>query len=210
MINKRENQLSDTNQAEVFTDKDIQLNRRLFERRMLLSPFLYAVEMDDEDRKLMIEWKKEIDEEICELKIKIETNELKKSQKRTLGELPTETDIILFCISRFIMRKQQSEKCFQWKFLKKVFPGGTHNLRELGTEFDTCMDTASLTKALAAEYGINGDIVRPGYLVHYYWQQSEGKRAIIDTFWLKQNTGYLNQPDQYNRLQNPGEKLPLD
>ena len=183
------------------------VERLLFQRRLLFSPFLYDIYMDEEDEKLLKEWKMQIDTYIEEVKTELKNGTLRKSRKETLGEHPTEADIILFCIARFIMRKQTSDGCFQWKFVKKSWPGGRHHLREIGTEFDTCIDTSAIAKTLAAQYGIAGEIVRQGKLLHYYWQQQGDKKAIIDTFWLRRKTGYLNQPEQYKTIAKPGVPL---
>jgi hypothetical protein len=175
------------------------VDRQIFSKRWILSPLLYQISMDEEDLRTVLEWKKDIDAEIGEVTHHLQNGTLKTSQRRTLGDAPTERDIVLFCIARFIVRRQKNQKSFQWKFAKKCVPGGRHHIRELGGNFDTCMDTAAAAKVLAEQYGVQGEIVRPGKQIHYYWQAADGNREIIDTLQMRRNTGYARSAEMYGK-----------
>jgi hypothetical protein len=178
----------------------------IFSRRWVLSPLLYEVYRDAEDTEAIEAWKREIDEDIAKVREKSAAGSLKASERRALGEHPSDRDIILFCIARFLRHNQKSEGFFEWKFVKKFVPGGRHHIRELGKHFDSCVDTSAVAKVLAEEYGIQGEIVPHRRMIHYYWQASDGNREIIDSLWLKRNTGYARTPEDYARILKSAER----
>jgi hypothetical protein len=171
----------------------------------MLSPFNYKVEMHSLDEILVKTWKEEIDKMIEQTTCDFNENP-EQPPFLPLGENPTKTDIILFCIARFVAGKinaRTNPNCFParaaWKFIR----GGSYHISDLvnNKEFYTCLDASIVTMILAKAYGIDGNVVKPRTIPHFYWQQSKDKRAIIDAYWLEANPstrGYLNMPKMYD------------
>ena len=180
--------------------------------------FPYQIVLDNEERSLLDDWKKQID--ATANKIRQTINPLEESQmepkyqrkmKRVLGESPREEDIVILSISKFVFEKMRGT-VFDYtnnlyrtaiKATTKAFMGGRFKLSDIHNRntLCTCIDKAATFDVIAREtYGINGRIKSINGLLnlHHYWEEDlNGQGAIFDNYYGKQRFGYFADPQAH-------------
>lgn len=188
-------------------------------RRLALTAGIGSLEyvMDNKDKAQLAEWKIAVEQSIPEIQKALANPEDPNHQtvKQALGEHPSDLDITLFAIAKFVRTQKNSWQGNMSAFWKMYMKGGKQHIQNFGKKgtkhVDTCEDAAVVANLLARSFGIDGEIKRSPIwafwdIAHIFWQKKyvgEGKRTkepikepIIDVFNKEKPYGFIRDPKE--------------
>lgn len=184
----------------------------LFSERFGILP--YSINVHPEDRTLMEEWKRQVDDISAYIHQRIEGNFAVPEEPpiingkshiltdrriiRAFGDTTYDHDVTLFSIGAFVLAHYP--KFSKWQAGLKILIGGEFDLSDYGKGVTTCMDAATAAGYLADLYEIPGTVKRYDKTYHHYWQETGDSGRILDTTWCNDHNGLVVYPKQHRKI----------
>lgn len=163
----------------------------------------YRIFRDKVDDKNLEIWKEDVDGLIDETHKELSLPYEQRSpeiQKAFGREFPSQKDLILYSISKFLLSKR-TKKFDHLGVRAEIVSEKTQPLTVIGKNTDNCIKVSVMVRELAKMYGIQGEVVPESTGTgHVYWQEAsdeEGKGSIVDTYWTKTTNGYVKHPEDW-------------